>query len=695
MSKIGKRSLPAILLCLFAACALVGLLLRPARADAESAWAAGTGSVLAGNVLTGGADGKAQAVYADADMVSGLQFSYEFAARSDFSVGYEVNELDEAGFPKDQARVFDHSYVKFTVLNAENEGFEVKFFHQNPDYESEPNKLEINLTWLSPDIAADSVSKEAGRHYVETVYSFVNNFGAAHTLSCYKYAGAYRICADGTTFMPVPEYGDFDLSSATVTVDFMAVDKTVRAELGAGTDFARSHSGVWSTLGDSVITQNEDGTTTFSVEDETEKMPADVPIVQLREKIISTEGLDVRKPIVIQVAYSRYTGLTWFWGLGLAKQPYDTYKLQFSDYGRGQTELNTYRNNGFVADGKGLFIQPETGKIENTTIPGGTDLVSYRTNDFMGAGYTGPECIDTIRYEIGENDTDIWYNGEKIFDNFAMKQSDFQSSGYKAYPGFAFLELPSAVNQTRSNILTVRGANAPYREETSGIRYTENAEGCKIELDCFGETPILSFDAAGTEAIAAGNYAYDDETKTLTLKPEFFTDFGSAPRFVYVGTKNGVLRMQVRFAPAGEVIEAAEVLDGELRFTLGKKRDFTFRIDCKGQTFSRVFGLGLFLRDVEFDEAAGTVSINSVPLNELEVGEYVINIETIDPDGNYLVKTVPFYVDKNPYEGIELPAPSEEETGGCSSTASAAGGLVAVAAIFAAAVAMRKSKKER
>ncbi len=692
MSSVGKRGLLAAFACLCAACMAIGLCLPPAKAAETGAWTAGSGSSLEGSILTGGEDGRAQVTYAGADFVEGGQLSYQFASRKDFSVGYEVNALDEAGFPKDNARIHDHSYVKFTVLNEKNEGFEVKFYHQNPDYEVEPNKLEINLTWLSPAIAADAAqSKETGRHYVETVYSFVNNFGAPHTLSCYRYAGAYRISVDGTTFMPVPEYGEFDLSNVSVTVDFMAVDKRVRAELGAGTDFDPSHAGVWSTMGDSVITENADGTTTFSVEDATEKMPVSTPIVQLREKIISTEGLDVRKPIVLQVAYSRYTGLTWFWGLGLAKQPYDTYKLQFDDFGRGENETNTYRNNGFVADGKGLFIQPETGKIENTTIPGGTDLVSYRTNDFMGAGYTGLECLDTIRYEIGETDTDIWYNGEKIFDHFAMKQSDFASSDYRAYPGFAFLELPSSVNQSRSNTLTIKGANAPYREETSGIRYSESAEGCKIDIDCFGESPTLSYDAAGTETVSAENYSYDDGSKELTLKPAFFTNFGSAPRHVFVSTKNGTAQLQVRFVPEGEVIEAAEVLDKELRFELGKKRDFTFKIDCKGQTFSRVFGLGLFLRDVEFDESTGTISINARALNDLDVGEYVINIETIDLDGNYLVTTVPFYVDKNPYEGMQSNGSASGETkAGCGKSSASAGGLAALVAILAAVGVIRK-----
>ena len=651
------------------------------------------------------------------NMEAGQEFAYMLPDDTSLSIGEEVYQFQypnkeaiiDRGEVINDARYFNHSYVKFTVLNSEDEGFEVIFYHQYADDNAAyPNRIFANLYYLSPSIKADGADKTNGRHYVETVFSYEANFRTWHTMSCFKENDWFFINIDGTSFVPVVEYSDIDLSAARVSIESKSIELPyMQLNLKApNTKFDRNtYDGTWMTLGESDVTREQDGTLRFDLNEKNDQLSwvydATTTNMLLRERVISMKGYSVDEPIVIQCSMD--IGPQNYYAVKLTSNPFETAMPIKYNLGGVGTTVNT--DNAFMQEARLAFSEIGSCMFVGKTAisariipednPNTTDYyVAWSCIPNNQSTYAGYSSLDEIKFIVGEAGTEVYFNGIFAFTLRNVTRESFADSNYMAYPYFAFSELPP--QPEKSNIFHLKGVNAPYVKHDSVTRYKAADGDLTFDANFYGVEAKLYYDKECRQVVDTANYVYeageDGAVGTLTLKPGVFRGRPFGLNSVYVVTENGMDEISVRYLPDSYVELTPEIVTEE-RDELGNYKVFyerkivtgyDFIYDEEGNIinvgtiytedstldlrmsvkfyeheFVRVYGYGITSAQYMYNERQGTLLIRNAFLMSMDNGTYTFTLVTQDSDG--VERQTKFTIEIVNYLPFEIVLPGEEE----------------------------------
>ena len=653
------------------------------------------------------------------DMEAGQEFAYMLPDDTSLSIGEEVYQFQypnkeaiiDRGEVINDARYFNHSYVKFTVLNDEKEGFEVVFYHQYADDNTaNPNRIYANLYYLSPSIKADGTDgKTNGKHYVETVFSYEPNFQTWHTMSCFKENDWIFISVDGTSFVPVPEYSDIDLSSARVSIESKSIEVPyMQLDLKApNTKFEKNtYDGAWMTLGESDVTREQDGTLRFDINEKNDQLSwvydASTTNMLLRERVISMKGYSVDEPIVIQCTMDK--GPQNYYAVKLTSNPFETaMPIKYNLGGVGSTVDSL--NSPFHQEGRLAFSEIGSCMFVGTTAisariipednPTTTEYyVAWSCIPNNTSTYQGYSSLDEIKFIVGEAGTDVYFNGVFAFTLRNMTRETFADSNYMAYPYFAFSELPP--QPEKSNIFHLKGVNAPYVKHDSVTRYKAADGDLTFDANFYGAEAKLAYDKDGRQLVNATAYSYEagenGAVGTLTLTAGVFRGRPFGLNSIYVITENGVDEISVRYLPDSYVELTPEFVTDD-RDELGNYKvsyerkivtGYDFIYDDEGNIinigtiytedstldlrmslklyeyeFVRLYGYGISTANYMYNERQGTLLIRNAFLMSMDNGEYTFTLVTKDSDG--VERQTKFTIEIVNYLPFEVVLPGEEE----------------------------------
>jgi len=669
------------------------------------------------------------------DMNAGQQFSYMIPDDMGLSVGEEVyvferpNEtaIVDRGDVINDARYFNHSYVKFTVKNQAGEGFEVVFYHQySQDNVGYANKIFANLYYLSPSITEDLVNnKQRGRHYVETVYSYEPHFGVWHTLSCFSHNGWFFISADGTSFVPQPEYGNFDLSKATVTVEAKSIDmpEMQLCLKTPETKFERNVYDNWMTLGESNVDREDDGTLKFEVDEKNDRLSwnsASSGNLLLRERVSSLKGYSVDEPIVIDCCLDG-DGPQNYLAVKLGYSPLElATPITYDNMGRSSTVNidNPFNDEAAIAYseiGSCLFVGTLaiSARIDSETVPNMTDyVVAWQAVPNNRDYYRGTSSLDQIKFIVTNDGTEVYFNGLYVFTFKNMKREDFAKSNYMAYPYFAFSEYPAQPD--KNNVLHVKGVNAPTGESGTVKKFKKADGTLKFKLETYGEEVSLFTDKEFKQAVSTSMFTC--ENGELSIKSDYFNGKPYGISEFYAKTENGVEVLKVRYVPDTYVqlmpeIESKDVDElGNALVTFDRKivtgytvengavtniqtedstLDLRVKLNLKGHEFVKIYGWGMSSASYMYNERQSIVLIRNSFLMHMDNGEYALILVTKDSDG--VEQETRFTVKIINYSAFEVKA-EEPQKGGCGGYANSSLPLIALP-ILATALFMAKTRK--
>ncbi|MBQ9482175.1 MAG: hypothetical protein IJU84_08435 [Clostridia bacterium] len=677
---------------------------------------------------------RAEYIY-PSDMENGLEFAYMLPDDESFSVGEEVYVFEnphgatvlDKGAVINDARFYNHSYVKFTVTDGNGNGFEATFYHQySDDNANYPNRIFVNLCYLGQSIKADgSDGKENGRHYVETVYSYKTNFGVWHTLSCCKENGWYMIAADGTNFVPVAQYGSFDLSAAKVAVEAKAIavpDMNVALKTPERS-YEKSVYGPWMTLGESKVERDFDGTYRFEVDEHNDLLPwtaAYTGNMLMRERVFSTKGYSVDEPIIIDCCLDG-NGPQNYLAIKLGRTPLDGLTpIRYEKMGGGASVIESpFEDEGQLAyseSGSCVFV----GKL---AVSARIEIDDFGMTDYYVAWnavpknrevYDGVSTLDRISFIVNDNGTDVYFNDIYVYTFRSMKRSFFEQSGYMAYPYICFSEIPRQPD--KNNVLHLRGVNAPYDSGLPVKKYKLSEGDFNISLENYGENISLFYDKDMKQAVNAADYSYSEGI--LTLKRSFFTGKTYGLNEIFASSENGAQFIRVRYYPdnyvenlptvvasqrddlgiptvvfdrktvTGYKVENRTVSDIE---TADNASDLRIKLSLFYDKFSTVYGWGITDKDYMYNERQGTLLIRNGFLQSHENGVYGLVLVTKDEDG--ITREAKFNVKIVNYSSFEVTV--TENVKGCGGAAEGNAFIVAATLFALAAITIktRKSKK--
>ena len=675
------------------------------------------------------------------NLETGLEFSYMLPDEEAFTVGEEVYVFEHPTAPTivdkgaiiNDARYYDHSYVKFTVEGAGGNGFEAVFYHQYADDNaSYPNRIFVNLYYTSSSIRADgSDSKVNGRHYVETVFSYQPNYGVWHTLSCCKANGWLLIAADGTNFVPVAEYGSFDLSGARVKVEAKSI-VTPKMSIALRTpesSFDKSVYGTWMTLGESNVTREYDGTYRMEVAEHNDLLPwtaASTGSMLMRERVFSTKGYSVDEPIVIDCSLDG-NGPQNYLAIKLGRSPLDAVTpLRYDRMGTGnivrESPFEDEMELAYSESGSSLFIGKNAigARVDVDDGPYTTDyVVRWAITSKNVESYEGYNTIDKITFIVNDNGTDVYMNNVYAYTFRNMPRSFYAESGYMAYPYFAFSEYPRQPD--RNNVIHIRGVNAPYDGGLPVKKYMSSEGDLDITLDSYGEEISLYLDKDLRQPVNPADYSYNGEDGVLTLKTSFFAGKTYGLNEFFVASENGVCYMRVRYFPENYVENVPTIVASQkddmgtptvvfdrktiVSYQINEEErivhsivtddsgsDLRVKLSLYANKFVKVYGWGITDAEYMYNERQGTLLIRNSFLSEHANGTYTLFLVTEDEDG--ISRETKFNVEIVNYSPFEVTI-TETVSSGCGGAAESQGAIILALAIFAVAakaLITRKSK---
>ena len=570
------------------------------------------------------------------DLREGREFGYYLPDDGSLSVGDEVavfenplgSTIPDKGKIMDDGRRFDHSYVRFTAKNAVGEGFEATFYHQRPDTDRvNAYRIEVNLSYIDPALMT-------GRRYVETLYSYTNNFGVWHTLSCYRFNGMYYISADGSCFVPVGDFSGMDLSAAAVTVETKSIETPApKLILKSPTpNFKRHNFGSWTTLGESAVSREADGTYRVEMNERSDRLSSALigdGDIKLRERIVCTQGFDVDEPIVLEISHDLTNSPASWWAFHLAPEPFaGAAPLVYGAGGLGDGKeaapfVRTYqleRGAGFVDGLRGLYV--------TNALTGGAARMSDVSSNNPGT-YQMRRDLDRIELRVGASNTQCWYNGGRIFD-LNMKRADFAEGGYKAYPYFMANEFPA--DPRRANVFHVKGVNAPRNDGPVSVRYKDSdVSEPAFRLETYGQSPQFYANKELTVLFPPQHYTF--ENGVLTVKKSFFADKSFNLYEIFASTRGGAEYLKIRYADQSAPSGAPEQIGGAAFFVRGSEDNLSFYMEMKNMTFIRIYGEGIVEDWYTYNPTAKRVVIRNEFVSRFDYGEHEMMLMSEDLDG--------------------------------------------------------------
>ena len=557
------------------------------------------------------------------NFASETEWEMTYSAPVNGKEGFEISYL-ATKFSFEKEAPYDNNYVEFRFMEDAENGIILRTYSRYAKEDSDIRKMMTYVRYMKDG----SITTE---ECFETEKPMINN---KHTVSARYEGGQYWFTFDGTAAIPCDAYNEIDLSAATVSVRVKSgVEGDIRFTDPSSTQVSVLYSG-WSTFGVAQVSQNEDNTTKFKMDDPISDTSSGYydGANRVRDNLVYYEGVDVREPIVIELSYDIKSVPAVWWGIVLSSDPYGNINRTLYDEETG--EMDSVKHPGSAAiDESGIMFQT-TSLAQNLQEDLQQDLKRYTSNAGVN-GYESRSEIDTIEYRVGTESTSVYFNGELLWDNINLKQSDFKD--YKAYPTLHFIETPAS--ETKWNEINIKGVNAPDVETDDYIKQPINGtEDLTINVSHVqkGTETKLYTDKTLTEEISAENYSIGDNA--VIISAEYLTSLGKGQYEFYLVTENGAEWIHVPVYDPSESLQAPETEKSTYFYLAGDTTaNLEISLDVKNGSFKQMTGAGISSKYYTFTpgtngSTVGTISIDKDWLAQQEAGEtYKFTVVTENP----------------------------------------------------------------
>ena len=557
------------------------------------------------------------------DFSEGASFRYVIPKISDTDVDYE-------------ARTSGKNYIVATVKNDSGYGVEFKIYAlYSKTATTHLNKMQVDVTYLDPTITKIGGDYSTGRQYLETFTTYMNVEDSFHTIDVHKESGMWFFASDGMSALPVTAINkNLVLGDCTVTFTMYAagVNPTVKiypVEKGILKSYVING---FMQLGSDIVTENNDDTVKIKVAD---KIAAENPgaLIRYREQLISTVGYDVRKPINIEYSYDVSNASAVWYALGLGRPDVleSISKVKY-DVNKTNGEASDGYSDSLAAMNDGIMIQTTTGLAQPTYREQNSRLAPYKTNS-KSKPYSGREDMDIVTFIVKEDGTDMYMNGQLIFDNLITKLSDFADNDYMAYPYFHFFE--DKASTEKGNTIVIKGVNAARRTDEKALKVVGGSnKDLEVGLtdNDNGDITLWHYADGALTAVDSSLYTYDKANEKLTLKYAYFEGKDYEVYNLYARNNSGSEEISVRFSDPTLVTIPASTDKEVYPWIKGGTEDLVVTADIHNGTFVSFSGGGIsssqYVYAPKENSTVGTITISKAYLNGKKVGTYTYTIKT-------------------------------------------------------------------
>ena len=616
---------------------------------------------------------------ADSEMVFTYNQSVDFSGELGASFRYAIAAATDTTI-SETARTDGSNYVDITVLNSAGKGVRMRYYALYTKISTQVHKADVDVFYVDPSIKAKGNDAVAGERYLETIEQYETVEDYYHTVDIHKEDGYWFFALDGLTAVPRADLKELDLSNCTVTFKMYSKTNVPKVKLYAvqSTDKYVSSSGNvqgklnryvvngFMQFGSDVITYPGDDTVKLKIAD---KRAAQYPgmLIRYREHLVSTVGYDVRQPINIEYSYDVSNASAVWYAFGLGRPnvlstidvlKYNVYNNINETYTDDDGEKKTrprpldyaYKmyDDSIAAKNDGVMIQTTTGMAQPVYRDSFTDghnnnrdLVGYLTHS-KSKPYESREDIDLITFIVGETGTELYMNGDLLFENLSTKLSDFEASGYMAYPYFHFFE--DNANTSKGNTIVIKGVNAPRRTDTDDLRVTGNSgKSVEVGLDDNDNGEIKLYEYVGEDKefteVSAEKYSYDATAKMLTLNYALFEGREWGVYKFYARNNSGSEEISVRLSDPTLVTLPPEFEQSEYYWKeKSGTEDLVIKVDIKNGNFVSFSGGGIVAANWTYtpgtDSTVGTITIKKEFLNNKKAGSFTFKVKTDNIEGD-------------------------------------------------------------
>lgn len=575
-----------------------------------------------------------------ADTVGGITYNQAVNAETGSNINYMLMDKYFAASP--DARTQNNNYVSVRIINAQGIGVELKTFYQYSDsgINSFQTAAVTDLYYIDPSMTAgDADSGDfAGYRYVESIETYKGSFAYKHHVQVRKEGGRYYVSFDGRMFKPMNEYADMDLSTCNVSISFKSTAATTRIFADKTDANVKSFisQGEWATSGDTVMTQNADGTVSYEMKDERtiayNGQTPDTGCIRVREDLVNVKGYDVNKEINVSFSYNVHNAPTVWWGMALAKEPFGSEnKLKFDDAGNRSKYSSKVLDNNYGVMFRLVDSTADTAWEEEER------LVGFSSNNNL-TGYTDISELDTVKYIIGETSTAMYFNNKKLYD-LPIKKSDYADG--KAYPTFHFIETPASA--LKFNRITVNGVNSPAFESKLTNKFYSGGDDLQIGLNNHEDKVLEVFDGNLSTPVPSESYSF--ENSKLIIDSEYLSQKAFGLYDFYVKNSGGVAKCVIQVADINSYTEPPVIYDETGANKISQvywlymygEQDLVFKVDLKQGVFSRFIGAqipisGYTWQNPVAPSTIGTLTLKKSFLNDKDIGVYKMTFETKNID---------------------------------------------------------------
>ena len=605
------------------------------------------------------------------------------------------------------ARKTGSNYILFTAKTSAGVGVQFRIYARySQNATAFPNKMEVDVFYLDPSITAGTDS-EAGRKYLESFETYQRIEDTRHSIDVHKENGMWFFAFDGLTAIPVPELNDVDLSGATLTFEYYSKEnapkfKLYTAKAGIHKNYIENNL---LQFGSDQIEKLADDTVRYKIADQ---RAAQYPgqEIRYREHLISATGYDVTKPINISYSYdvSNASAVWYAVGLGRPDVLNSINRSKYDVFGADPSKSIESYSDSIAAKNDGIMFQTTTGLAQPTYSEQNNRKETYTTNS-ASKPYEGRENMDTITFIVKENGTDMYHNGKLIFENLVTKLSDFEESGYMAYPYFHFFE--DNANTSKGNTIVVNGFNvATLTDEDPSYKITGGTNtDLVVGLDNLanGDITLLEPDGeGGMTAVDSSLYTYDAASKKLTVKYAWFDGREYQVYKLYARNNDGSAEISVRFSDPELKTEPPTVGKDSYFWKTGSgTEDLVIEVDIHNGIWVGCQGGGLMKNNYTYTpgengSTVGTIAIKKEFLNNKKAGTFTFTVKTKNEENEEFTCQFKITVGESEDQvpdgggdgdsGGETDNPDENKKKGCGSSAAAvpvAGAVLAAGIILA------------
>lgn len=695
-----KKKLLIALVALLVAAFTLGM--TAAFADDQKPWAPADSNVT----LTGGSEKVAR--FTGTAGVSN-KVTYKDTVNLNEGASFEF-VIAQAGYIDidPDARANGSNYLLATALTPEGIGVQFKIYAlYSKNATTNVNKMQCDVYLLNPAYKAEEGKLYSdGIRYLESFDTYTVIEDQRHVIDIHKEEDMWFFAFDGLTAIPSREI-KMDLSDCTLTFEFYTKEKTPQFSVYDVQPGIQKHyieNGLIQ-FGSDIITYNSDDTVKYRIADQ---RAAQFPGSELRyrEHLISAKGFDVRKPINIEYSYdvSNASAVWYAVGLGRPNVLDSITRMQFDVFnkdGKGVANGVSSFSDSIAAENDGIMFQTTTGLAQPTYRPQNNRKESYLTNS-ASKPYENRSNMDIITFIVGEDGTDMYHNGKLIFDGLVTKLSDFEASGYMAYPYFHFFE--DNASTAKGNTIVVKGFNAARRTDDEALKVVgDSGEDITVGIENYENGAITLWEPdgnGGMTAVSSDLYRYDESAKAITIKYEWFEGKAYDVYQLYARNDGGSEEISIRFSDPGLVTQPPTVDKDTYYWKVGAgTEDLVVNIDIKNGIWASFSGGGILAANYTYTpgetDGKGTITISKDFLNNKKEGTFTFTVrtknieeETFSVQFKIVVNATGAEETTPPDDGKDPENPPES---GCGSFLGVSS-VLALGLVAGAAIALRKKK---